>query len=70
MKVIGSKHDFEGNPIGDMHANPILDTRVYNIKFSDGHVESDSAYFIIENINTQVETEGNCFALLSEIINL
>ena len=29
-------NNFEGWPIGKADKNPILDTRVYNVKFSDG----------------------------------
>jgi hypothetical protein len=35
-KVTGRKRDAEGNPIGRRNANPILDTREYEVEFPDG----------------------------------
>ena len=34
--VMSRVKDFEGQPIGKAEKNPILDTRVYNVEFSDG----------------------------------
>ena len=36
--VKSSVKDIEGQPIGKADKNPILDTRVYNVEFSDGEV--------------------------------
>jgi hypothetical protein len=38
-KVISRKRDASGNPTGVARANPILDTRIYNVQFPDGHTE-------------------------------
>ena len=35
-RVTERKHDHEGNVIGRSNANPILDTREYEVKFEDG----------------------------------
>ena len=32
--------DFEGQPIGKADKNPILDTRVYNVEFSDVRLQN------------------------------
>ena len=37
-RVTESKRDHEGNAIGRSNANPILDTREYEVKFEDGDV--------------------------------
>ncbi len=35
--VVGRKRDHSGQPVGTSNPNPILDTRVYNVQFSNGH---------------------------------
>jgi hypothetical protein len=40
--VLCRKHDIHGNPVGMANQNPILDTRVYKVQFSDGHVKECS----------------------------
>ena len=68
-KVTGRKRNENGDPVGTAHTNPILDTRVYNVHFPDGHTEEYAANIISENIYSQVDDDGNRFLLLSEIIN-
>jgi hypothetical protein len=41
--VIGRKRDPDGNLIGTHHVNPIMDTRIHDVQFPDGHVEAYSA---------------------------
>ena len=36
VRVIERKHDHKGNFIGRSNANPILDTREYEVNFEDG----------------------------------
>ncbi len=66
-KVIGRKRDANDNPIGVSNSNPILDTRVYEVEFGDGHVEEFAANVIAESIYSQVDDEGNEFLILKEI---
>jgi hypothetical protein len=68
-RVTGRKRDGFGNPIGIANSNPILDSRVYNVEFPDGHTESYSANIIAENIYAQVDEEGKRLLLLGEILN-
>ncbi len=68
-KVIARKRDADGNPIGTANTNPILDTRIYEVQFPDGHTESYAANVIVENMYAQVDHEGNQFLLLAEIVN-
>jgi hypothetical protein len=42
---------------------------VYDIQFPDGHTESYAANIIVENMYAQVDSEGNQFLLLSEIMD-
>ena len=67
--VIGRKRDADGNPIGKRNTNPILDTRVYEVQFPDGHVEEFAANMIAESIYSQVDDEGNQYLLLQEIVD-
>ena len=54
-------------PIGTAHDNPILDTRVYEVEFPDGHRASLSANAIAENLFAQVDDEGNRRVLFDEV---
>lgn len=67
--MIGRKRDHNGNALGIANANPILDTRVYEVQFQDGHTESYAVNTIVENMYAQVDPEGNQYILLDEIIN-
>ena len=51
--------DFEGQHIGKVDKNPILDTRVYNVEFSDGEVAELGANIIAECMYAQCDIEGN-----------
>ncbi|MGH3055829.1 MAG: hypothetical protein ACRDL7_12725, partial [Gaiellaceae bacterium] len=67
--VISRKRDGDGNAVGNSNRNPILDSRVYNVQFPDGHVEEYSANVIAESLYAQVDDEGNQYLLLKEIVN-
>jgi hypothetical protein len=67
--VIGRKRDADGNPVGKAHNNPILDTRVYEVQFPDGHLEEYAANVIAESLYSQLDNEGNQFLLLQEIVD-
>ncbi|MGH3053527.1 MAG: hypothetical protein ACRDL7_00940, partial [Gaiellaceae bacterium] len=67
--VIGRKRDVNGNPLGISHRNPILDSRVYNVQFPDGHVEEYAANVIAESLYSQVDDEGNQYLIMDEIID-
>jgi hypothetical protein len=49
---------------GKESANPILDTRTYNIEFPDGRSEEYTASVIAENMYAQYDEEGNHFLML------
>ena len=63
------KVDDGGRPIGIRNSNPMLDTREYEVKFPDGSVDVLSANIVAESIYSQVDSEGNYQALLSEIMD-
>jgi hypothetical protein len=68
-KIIGRKHDDQGNLIGQANANPVLDSRIYKVQFPDVHVEEYAANALAENIYSQVDAEGIQHLLIDEIIN-
>ena len=68
-RVVKRLRDKDGLPIGTANDNPILDSRLYEIEFSDGHRTSLAANVIAENFFAQVDPEGNRHVLFSEIID-
>ena len=68
-KVTKRLRDANGIPIGRAHDNPILDTRVYEVEYLDGHRASLSANTIAENIFSQVDEQGNRYTLLDSIMD-
>ncbi len=68
-KVIARKRDHDGNPIGKANNNPILDTRLYQVMFPDGETAEYSANVIAECLYSQVDSEGNQFLLLEELVD-
>ena len=57
----------DGKAIGTAHSNPILDTRSYEIEFTDGTRDKVTANTIAENMYAQIDDQGNSFLLLDEI---
>jgi hypothetical protein len=53
---------------GKASANPILDTRTYNVEFPDGRSEEYTANVIAENMYAQCDVEGNRFLVLQDIV--
>jgi hypothetical protein len=49
FKVIGWKRDTDGNPVDRRNANPILDSREYEVEFLDGVMDVFTANVIAEN---------------------
>jgi hypothetical protein len=68
-KVIGRKRDADGNPVGLRNANPLLDTRQYEVEFADVATDVFTANLIAENLYSQVDEEGNSYSVMGEIID-
>jgi hypothetical protein len=64
-----TKRGPNGSPVGQAHSNPILDTHEYEVEFTDGAREIYMANMIAENMNSQVDEEGQQYTLMSEIID-
>ena len=65
---MGRKRRSDGTMIGKANEHPILDTRVYDVKFPDGGEASYAANVIAENMFAMSDPEGNQFLLLDEIV--
>ena len=59
FRVTERLKDANGLPIGTSNENPILDTRVYEVKYVDGHKTSLTSNTITQNMSAQVDDEGN-----------
>ena len=57
----------DGKAIGRAHANPLFDTREYEVEFTDGTRKKYQANITAENMFKQVDNEGNQYLLLQEI---
>ena len=57
--MISRKRDPEGNSIGGANANPVLDTRRYEVEFGDGEITELNTNMIAESMYAQVYSEGN-----------
>jgi hypothetical protein len=57
-KVVGHKQDADGNPVGQGHHDPILDTCEYQVEFPNGATDIFTANIIVENMYLQVNTDG------------
>jgi hypothetical protein len=67
-KVTGRKRGLDGVARVKTSANPILDTRTYNVEFPDGRSEEYTANVIAENMYAQCDEEGNHFLRLQDIV--
>ena len=56
-------------PIGTANDNPILDFRIYEVEYPDGHRGSLSAKAIAENLFAQVDYEGHLSVVLQDIFD-
>ena len=66
-RVTKRLRDANGLPIGTENDNPILDTRMYEVEYADGHKESMAANTIAINMFAQVDEDGNRHVLFDEI---
>ena len=61
--------DANGLPIGTANQNPILDSRMYEVEYQDGHKASMTAESIAQNLFAQVNEEGHRHVLFDEIVD-
>ena len=58
-RVTKRLRDHNGFPIGTANQNSILDSRMYEVEYQDGHKASLSANTSAQNMFAQVDEEGN-----------
>ena len=61
--------DDEGNVTGTASENPILDTRTYQVEFTDGTQAEYAANVIAENMFAQCDIDGNQHLLMDQIVD-
>jgi hypothetical protein len=66
--VLCRKRDKDGTLIGHANMNPILDTRVFEVIFPDGHVAEYATNVIAENMFAMVDDEGYETAIIKSIV--
>jgi DNA-binding HxlR family transcriptional regulator len=67
--VKGCKLDSDGALICTRNANPLLDSRQYDVEFPDGSTEAFTANLITENLLSQVNAKGWSYSVMSEIVD-
>ena len=67
--VRGRKRHSDGTLRGKANANPILDTRTYEVDFPHGEKTEVAANIIALNMYSQCDSEGNQYLLLSGIVD-
>ena len=68
-RVVKHAKGTSGEPIGCAHSNPLFDSREYVVEHTDGTTENYFANVIAECMYAQVDSEGNQYQLLIEIID-
>jgi hypothetical protein len=68
-RVIRRKRDADGNPKGRANANPVLDTRTYDVEFDDGDVTEFTANMIAQAMYAQCDIDGNQYLLLDQLVD-
>ena len=56
-------------PIGTANDNPILDSRIYEVEYTDRHQDALAANSIAENLFAQVDNEGHHSVLMQDIVD-
>ena len=59
--------DANVSPNGVANENPILDSRMYEMEYNDGHTSSLEAILVAENLFAQFDQAGNRFTILDSI---
>ena len=68
-RVIKRLKDKDRRPIGTASKNPILDYRMYEVEYEDGHKVAMAANAIASNLFAQVDQDRQRFLIFDEIID-
>jgi hypothetical protein len=66
-RVTKRKTDLHGIPLGMRNPDPILDTREYIVEFPDGSLNLFNTNMIIENLISQIDSQGKVHLLFQHI---
>ena len=58
-RVLRCKCNLDGKPVGSAHANPALNTHVYEVGFPDGRTEELAANVIADAVYAQCDADVN-----------
>ena len=58
------KREGNGKRMGQLHSNPILNTRLYDVEFPDGTEKKFTANIIAQNMYSQCDADGNQYLLM------
>jgi len=68
-KILGQKHDANGNLVGCRNCIPTFDSHVYEFEFLNG-VRQHIAYNVLaEHLLSGVDSKGNQFQIFKEIVD-
>ncbi len=67
--VTACKRNWDGNPVGLVNDNPILDTISYIVNLNDGNQTELTANMIAESLYLQWDPNGNQYVLLEKIVD-
>jgi len=67
IKVISRKRSSDGTLIGQKNPEPQLDSRLYNVKFPDGHFEQYSANVLHESLTSKLDDQGYDIGHIKEL---
>jgi len=67
IKVISRKRSSDGTLIGQKNQEPQLDSRLYNVKFPDGHFEQYSANVLHESLTSKLDDQGYDIGHIKEL---
>jgi hypothetical protein len=66
--IMERKRAYDGSSIGHRNKNPLLDSRIYIVKFPDGEMKDVGYNILAEHLFSQMDKDGNQFRLFSGII--
>ena len=67
--VVTRAHDFKNVPIGQKKNNPLLGTRIYDLRLPDGQIEQHTANTIAGCVYSDIDGEGHTFTMMNEQLN-
>ena len=68
-QIIRRKRTHAGELVGTANPNPILDTRLYEVKFEDGTHSEYSTNVLAENLLSQVDEDGHYTTAFDSIVD-